>query len=74
MTEARCRKRRPRGPSCTLEEFQNTYGLPEDEAQRLYFRFGPGLVDLAVLMAAKGTVPRPSAREAEGRSSPIPSA
>jgi hypothetical protein len=32
---------------------------------KLYSRFGPGSVDLAVLMAAKGTVPKARAREAE---------
>jgi hypothetical protein len=47
-------KRTSRGPHWTLEEFYNMYDLPSKKAHDLYYRFGPGSVDLAVLMAAKG--------------------
>jgi hypothetical protein len=45
-------KRTSRGPHWTLEEFYNMYDLPSKKAHDLYYRFGPGSVDLAVLMAA----------------------
>lgn len=51
------RNKTVRGETCTVEEFRSRYGLDEDEAQRLYDRFGPSLTELDLLMAAKRKPP-----------------
>jgi hypothetical protein len=44
----------------TLEEFAAKYGLDEDRAKALFYRFGPSSVDLDLLMQAKAmTIERP---------------
>ncbi len=46
--------RRLREPHCTLEQFGKRYGLLDEEAKALFDKFGPSLVELALLMRAKG--------------------
>ena len=50
----RIRQKCKRGNNCTAEEFAVKYGLELPEAKRLYDRFGPSEIELAVLMAGKG--------------------
>lgn len=49
--------RRLREPHCTLEQFAKKYGLLDDEAKTLFDKFGPSLVELDLLMKAKGKKP-----------------
>ncbi len=51
------RRRTIRGNAYTLEAFQARYGLPPDEAEDLFFRFGPSSIELDILMAAKKRAP-----------------
>lgn len=51
------RRRVTRGGPWTLKEFATTYGLADDEATRLFTRFGPSMIDLMLLMTAKGVHP-----------------
>ncbi|WP_420832196.1 hypothetical protein [Rhizobium cauense] len=51
------RRRAVRGRAYTMEEFQARYGLHEQEAEDLFFRFGPSSIELDLLMAAKRKVP-----------------
>jgi len=39
--------------SYSLEEFKAAYNLPDDEAARLFQRFGPSIRELDTLMRAK---------------------
>lgn len=58
MTELKgVRGKTIRGETCTLEQFQMRYGLNEEEARRLYERFGPSATELDLLMAAKRRQP-----------------
>ena len=52
------RRRATRGGPWTLEEFATAYGLSQDEATRLFTRFGPSMTDLILLMTAKGLHPQ----------------
>lgn len=64
MTDpGRLRKKQIRGTRYSLEQFQVRYDLPADTAEKLFRRFGPGSVDLDVLMAAKGIPVRPAAAQ-----------
>ena len=58
MTELKgVRGKTIRGETCTLEQFKARYGLNEEEARRLYERFGPSATELDLLMAAKRRQP-----------------
>lgn len=39
-----------------LEQFRRAYDLPEEEAERLYRKFGPSAIELDALMQAKRLV------------------
>lgn len=54
MAETRLKPRQKRGEPYTFEQFQQKYGLGEDEARTLYERFGPSSIELDLLMLAKG--------------------
>jgi hypothetical protein len=51
------RRRALRGNAYTLEEFRSRYGLHQDVAESLFYRFGPSSIELDILMAAKKRVP-----------------
>ncbi|MET0749333.1 MAG: hypothetical protein ABWY49_14205 [Rhizobium sp.] len=46
-----------RGRPYSVEEFADKYRLGEDEAQRLFTKFGPSSTELDLLMAAKRRPP-----------------
>lgn len=46
-----------RQPHYSLEQFAKKYGLHLDEAKMLFEKFGPSLVELDLLMGAKGIKP-----------------
>jgi len=50
-------RRALRGNAYTLEEFRSRYGLHQDVAESLFYRFGPSSIELDILMAAKKRVP-----------------
>jgi hypothetical protein len=47
-----------RGRPYNVNEFARKYRLDEQEAKRLYEKFGPSATDLDLLMSAKCSVPR----------------
>jgi hypothetical protein len=49
--------RRLREPHYTVEQFANKYGLFYREARLLFDKFGPSMVELDLLMRAKGIKP-----------------
>jgi hypothetical protein len=57
MSEPRVVRRTRHGKDWTLEEFGKIYGLDQDDAERLFSRFGPSSIDLTLLMNAKGLAP-----------------
>ena len=57
MTEIRLKPRQKRGEPYTLEQFQEKYGLSDEEAKTLHERFGPSSIELDLLMLAKGKPP-----------------
>jgi hypothetical protein len=42
-----------RGAAYSLEQFAKKYGLNDERAEDLFYRFGPSSVELDLLMAAK---------------------
>ena len=67
MSEPRTVRRRRHGKDWTLEEFGKIYGLDEDDAERLFSRFGPSSIDLTLLMNAKGLAPVSGMHAAQAR-------
>ena len=51
-----------RGRPYSIAEFARKYRLGEEEAKRLYEKFGPSSTELDLLMAAKGRKPLATAR------------
>ncbi|MBB6487485.1 hypothetical protein [Rhizobium lusitanum] len=46
-----------RGRPYSIAEFARKYRLDDDEAERLFYKFGPSATELDLLMAAKRKVP-----------------
>jgi hypothetical protein len=60
MTQIRETERRGRtlrGRPYSLNEFASKYGLPDEQAENLFYRFGPSSIELDLLMAAKRRPP-----------------
>jgi hypothetical protein len=52
-----------RGRPYSIEEFAGKYRLQEEEAQRLFSKFGPSSTELDLLMAAKRRPPMDESAE-----------
>ena len=46
-----------RGRAYSIEEFAKKYRLADEEAKRLFEKFGPSATELDLLMAAKRRIP-----------------
>lgn len=51
--KTRVQHRSQKATSYTLEQFKAAYDLADDEAARLFLRFGPAIRELDTLMRAK---------------------
>lgn len=47
------RRFQTKGNAYSLDEFANKYKLDEEQAEDLFYRFGPSSIDLDLLMFAK---------------------